>query len=278
MEPVILYQTSCSLLTSSTVGSNRAPLEGSSWQADPVPQTDCDATLPSSGRGCGSVDPEGVDRLIEFCGAEELTGFKSGQNMRCAMFYRGFNSRLILRFSHARRHEAEIVIPCKICVGRIEHRDLPVRASHRRFQVIADNHLGNRSQKLQTSHMGRNPTAQSLIGHRFHIGIIRTSHGRHEDLGLGDFARIRIHHLHRLACEVHIQSLACLMMNPYRDLLGTTPLFVTRTEMPIAVPIRTLLNPVKPDPLQGHALAREVLIGLRPVWLGTRGDAARMRK
>ena len=53
------HDNSCSLSVSATPGRNRAPPGGRSWQVDPVPQTDCDVTLPSSERGCGSVDPEG---------------------------------------------------------------------------------------------------------------------------------------------------------------------------------------------------------------------------
>ena len=68
-----------------------------------------------------------------------------------------------------------------------------------------------------------------------------------------------------------------LIMNPHRNLLCAAPLLVTRTEIPIAVPFGTRLNPVKPDPLQGHALARQLLMDLVPVRLGTARDGSRVR-
>ena len=167
-----------------------------------------------------------------------------------------------------------MVIPCKICVRRSEHAGLPVGARDRSFQVVADNDVGNGAQKPQASHMSLNPTAQCLIGHRFHIGIIGTAHRGRNNLDLCDLARTRIDHRHTLAGKAHIQPLSCLMMNPHRDILHPTPLLVTRTEIPVAVPLWIRLNPVKPDPLQGLALARQLLMDPVPGRLGAARDGS----
>ena len=97
-----------------------------------------------------------------------------------------------------------------IAIDRIEFWMVRVRFGDRGLQVVANHHLGHCAEEGQGPHMRTDPTANLLIGGRFHIGVIGASQGGYEDLRLHNFAVDTREHLHSRAGKVHKELVACV--------------------------------------------------------------------
>ena len=115
--------------------------------------------------------------------------------------------------------------------------------------------------------MAGNPIWKRLRPTGLNIGVIGCSERGDEDLRLTHFARIRANHVHGMPRIVDKQAFACRMALTHHRRQAALPPGVELTIAAVPIAVRMDGAILFPEQRQGHALAAQLAVHIRPIWL-----------
>jgi len=142
---------------------------------------------------------------------------------------------------------------------------MPVRADHRRLQVVADDEPRHAAQRGEQVHMRPEPVRQPLAGARLRENEVRGAHRRHKQPRLPDRPGGGVGDADRVAREVDEHLLAGDVALPHRRRQTAFPLVIGLAEPRVAEAVRMPRPVFLPQERPRHAAPAQLPLHLDPV-------------